>query len=438
MEHPLFVRNFSGLSKSEKIDFISKFATDPQQFVTTIEQSWHSDPKQQKLLDEFSENTLGNYDFPFGIAPNFLINGRMYMVPVVIEESSVVAAASGAAKFWSRKGGFHSEVLGLKKIGQVHFRFHGPFSILQSYSEDIKKAMLQRSDTITANMKGRGGGILSIELLDFNHLLPDYGQVKAVFDTRDSMGANFINTCLEEFAEALRECAQQIPELQLYRLEVIMSILSNYTPDCIVRTWLEGDISSHRQYDEHYNDEDFLDRFAMAVRIAEVDTFRAATHNKGIYNGIDSVVLATGNDFRAVEACGHAHAARDGHYRSLSHLEREGNQFRFVLEVPMALGTVGGLTVLHPMARLSLDLLGHPDAATLMTIASSMGLANNYAALRSLVTKGIQRGHMKMHLLNILNMQNATEAEKQAAIEFFRFEKVTHSGVNDFLASIRK
>jgi hydroxymethylglutaryl-CoA reductase len=252
------------------------------------------------------------------------------------------------------------------------------------------------------------------------------------------MGANFINSCLEEFADTLREFAVGNAELSAFKLNVIMSILSNYTPNCLVRTWVESEIKEGAHtYDDFYTDREFVERFQMGVHIAQVDRHRATTHNKGIYNGIDAVVLATGNDFRAVEACGHAYASRNGEYSSLSRVEIEGNTFRFMLEVPMALGTVGGLTHLHPLAKLSLQLLGDPSAPELMMIASAAGLANNYSAVKSLVTKGIQKGHMKMHLLNILNVYLATEDEKKQAVVYFKHEKVSHSAVSSFLESIR-
>ncbi len=433
----MITTGFSRLDKVQKIGLVSSHTTNPALFSNTLHASWHRDPLAQKLYDEFSENTLGNYFFPYGVAPNFMINGKMYMLPMVIEESSVVAAASGAAKFWAERGGFHSEVIGLEKIGQVHFTWNGGLKLLNSFFSELRLLMLANTERITANMMKRGGGILNIELLDMTDKIPDYYQVKATFDTRDSMGANFINSCLEEFADTLRDFASSKVELSDFNLHVIMSILSNYTPDCRVRTWVEGDIKEGHNYDDHYNDREFVARFSTGVRIAEVDRFRATTHNKGIYNGIDAVVLATGNDFRAVEACGHAYASRDGQYRSLSHVELSDSTFRFIVEVPMALGTVGGLTHLHPLAKLSLQLLGDPDAAQLMMIASAAGLANNYSAVKSLVTKGIQKGHMKMHLLNILNVYQATDKEKISAVEFFKHEKVSHSAVNSFLESIR-
>ena len=438
MKKHTITTGFSRLDKDQKINLVASHVTDPEAFSKALHASWHRDDDIQKMIDEFSENTLGNYFFPYGVAPNFLINNSMYMVPMVIEESSVVAAASGAAKFWAGHGGFHSEIVDTEKIGQVHFTWQGGFDLLNRHFPEIRSQMLANTERITANMKKRGGGIREISLVDMTGKLPGYYQVKATFDTRDSMGANFINSCLEEFADTLREFAAGKPEFAAHNLQVIMSILSNYTPHCLVRTWVEGEIKEDgHHYDDLYTDREFVTRFETGVRIAEVDKYRATTHNKGIYNGIDAVVLATGNDFRAVEACGHAYASRNGEYSSLSKVEINGNTFRFSLEVPMALGTVGGLTHLHPLAKLSLQLLGNPDALQLMMIASAAGLANNYSAVKSLVTKGIQKGHMKMHLLNILNVYLATDDEKKLAVEHFKHEKVSHSAVNSFLETIR-
>jgi hydroxymethylglutaryl-CoA reductase len=438
MKNNSITTGFSRLDKDQKINLVASHTTDPALFSTTLHASWHREPLVQKLYDEFSENTLGNYFVPYGVAPNFLINNKMYMLPMVIEESSVVAAASGAAKFWAERGGFHSEILGLEKIGQVHFTWNGGFDFLKIHFAEIRSLMFANSERITTNMMKRGGGILDIELVDMTDKIPEYYQVKATFDTRDSMGANFINSCLEEFADTLRDYAASKAEFSAFSLHVIMSILSNYTPNCLVRTWVEGEIKDGaHHYDDHYTDREFVSRFETGVRIAQVDRYRATTHNKGIYNGIDAVVVATGNDFRAVEACGHAYASRNGDYSSLSRVEISGNTFRFILEVPMALGTVGGLTHLHPLAKLSLQLLGDPNAPQLMMIASAAGLANNYSAVKSLVTKGIQKGHMKMHLLNILNVYKATDSEKVEAVEYFKHEKVSHSAVNSFLESLR-
>ena len=183
--------------------------------------------------------------------------------------------------------------------------------------------------------------------------------------------------------------------------------------------------------------EQFAQKFAKAVRIAKIDHYRATTHNKGIYNGIDAIVLATGNDFRAVESCGHTFAARDGQYRSLSDCKVENGIFKFWLEVPMALGTVGGLTKLHPIAKRSLELLGNPGAEELMMVTAAVGLAQNFSALRSLVTTGIQEGHMKMHLTNILNHYKATDNEIKTASVYFDKHAVSFSTVREYLEGLR-
>ena len=181
----------------------------------------------------------------------------------------------------------------------------------------------------------------------------------------------------------------------------------------------------------------FAEKFAKAIRIAQIDPYRATTHNKGIFNGIDAVVLATANDFRAIEACGHAYAARDGRYRSLSNCTIEDGIFKFWMDLPLAVGTVGGLTRLHPIARLSLEMLGQPSAEELMKIIAVTGLAQNFAAVRSLVTTGIQKGHMKMHLQNILNHLKATPEEQEKATTFFADKVVSFTAVRDYIKQSR-
>jgi hydroxymethylglutaryl-CoA reductase len=218
---------------------------------------------------------------------------------------------------------------------------------------------------------------------------------------------------------------------------IIMSILSNYTPDCVVKTWVECNLSELENIDKDLTGKEFAEKFQLAVKIAEIDPFRATTHNKGVFNGVDAVAIATGNDFRAIEAAGHAYASKDGKYQSLSHVEIEGDRFKFFVELPLAMGTVGGLTSLHPLAKHSLEMLGNPSAEELMMISSAVGLSNNFAAIRSLVTKGIQIGHMKMHLMNILNNFDATKAEKKKAVDFFVENKVSFSSVEQFLNKLR-
>ena len=289
---------------------------------------------------------------------------------------------------------------------------------------------------LTARMEKRGGGVKKIELVDKRSELSDFFQLHCTFETADAMGANFINSCLEQFAQTLEKEVKNDKAVSEENLEVIMSILSNYVPGCIVRAEVSCKIEELDEHDD-ISPIQFAEKMVQAVAIAKAEPFRAVTHNKGIMNGIDSVVLATGNDFRAVEAGIHAYAAKDGRYTSLTHATIENDIFKFWIEIPLALGTVGGLTGLHPMVRLSLDILQNPSARQLMEIAAVAGLAQNFAALRSLVTTGIQQGHMKMHLLNILNQLQASTPEKTAIVQLFRDQQVTHRAVAEALEKLR-
>lgn len=436
------INGFSKLSKQEKINWLAEhFTAEPQAFSNEISAWQHPDAQVQRVLDGFTENAIANFVLPYSIAPNFLINGKTYAIPMVIEESSVVAAASSAAKFWQERGGFHAEVLGTVKLGQVHFRWFGDPARLHQIFPDLRSRLLDSCTDLVANMEKRGGGILDITLLDFENVEPDYYQLRVSFETCDSMGANFVNSVLERFAATTEEFFMDYTGLSDTErdVEVIMSILSNYTPECLVRAWVECPISSFSDLAriQGMDAVTLAERFAMAVRIAQIDPYRATTHNKGIYNGIDAVVLATGNDFRAIEACGHTYACRDGQYRSLSTCVVRDGMFRFELEVPLAMGTVGGLTALHPLAKRSLEILGYPSARELMCITAVVGLAQNFGAVRSLVTTGIQQGHMKMHLTNILNHLGATEEEAATAQHVFQAQTVSFSSVRAFLEERR-
>ncbi|MGB5943831.1 MAG: hydroxymethylglutaryl-CoA reductase, degradative [Leeuwenhoekiella sp.] len=433
------VNGFSRLSKEQKINWLVKtYLNNSQEAKNRLTQYWNSDEKLQKLHDEFIENTLTNFYLPLGIAPNFNINGKMFAIPMVIEESSVIAAASKTSKYWGERGGFKAEVLSTEKVGQVHFTYSGNVAELNKFFASVKPKFFSDSKKITANMKKRGGGILDIELRDKTEALPDYFQLHCTFETLDAMGANFINTCLEQFAATLnREFkTYQTGQNIAGKLEVVMSILSNYVPHCLVKASVSCPVE--RFTAGNIAPELFAKKFVQAVRIAEAEPYRAVTHNKGIMNGIDAVVLATGNDFRAIEAGIHAYASRDGQYRSLSKAKVVDGVFTFLMTIPLALGTVGGLTKLHPLVKLNMEILGNPTAKELMEIVAVAGLAQNFAAIKALTTTGIQKGHMKMHLMNILNEYQATEAEKTAAIHHFEKNTVSQSAVRELLEGLRK
>lgn len=425
------ISGFSKLSKDEKIQWLAETYFDNSNVViNTLKMYWNSDEALQKLHDEFIENTISNFYLPLGVAPNFLINEKLYAIPMAIEESSVVAAASKAAKFWLDKGGFKTTIIGTEKVGQVHFMYFGDKDKLQRFFESIKPQLYADTKHITQNMEKRGGGITDIILRDKSSDLEGYFQLHCTFETVDSMGANFINSCLEQFAKTFKDHALQYDAFseKERNIQIVMSILSNYVPNCVVKAAVSCPIEALND-DPGINAQEFAEKFVRAIQIAKIEPYRAVTHNKGIMNGIDAVVLATGNDFRAIEAGIHAYAAKDNQYSSLTHAEITDGIFKFWIEIPLSLGTVGGLTSLHPLVKLALEMLGKPSAKELMQIVAVAGLAQNFAAVRSLVTTGIQKGHMKMHLVNILNQLNATESEKKHFIEFFKDKTVTHSAV---------
>jgi len=418
------ISGFSKLTKEQKINWLAANYFDNQpEIIETIKQYWNVDEKLQQLHDDFIENTISNFYMPYGVAPNFVINGKEYVIPMVVEESSVVAAASLVAKYWSTRGGFKAEVISTTKIGQVHFMYEGDKKELQAYFESKQDDFKKATAGITKNMEKRGGGILDIELVDKTNDLANYYQLHVTFETVDSMGANFINSCLEAMAKEFRNDD----------IEIVMSILSNYVPECLVRAEVSCPIEDLGGKDP----QKFAEKFYQAIQIAEIEPYRAVTHNKGIMNGIDSVVLSTGNDFRAIEAGAHAYASKSGRYKSLTHCEIKDGVFRFWIEIPLALGTVGGLTSLHPMAKLSLDMLQRPNAKELMMIMATAGLAQNFAALRALTTKGIQHGHMKMHLMNILNQLGANDTDKKEIVAYFDGKTVSHSAVVEKYTELR-
>ena len=426
------VNGFSKLSKEAKIDWLLQtYFNNDSHARRILEQYWHNDEALQELHDGFIENTLTNFYLPYAVAPNFLINDKTYTIPMVIEESSVVAAASKAAKFWLDKGGFKTEVTDTEKLGHIHFTYAGKTSELIDFFRRNRLKILQSVAGMQANMKKRGGGIKDINLIDKTTAIPDYYQIEFKFDTADAMGANFINSVLEEAAETLKNLAQE----QLSgKLDIVMRILSNYTPDCRVKVSVNCPVDALQT--GSLSGEAYAKKFVQAIQIAEVEPYRAVTHNKGIMNGVDAVVIATGNDFRAVEANAHAYAGRNGQYTSLSHAEIREDILYFSLEMPLAIGTVGGITAIHPLVKFSLQLLQNPSAHDLMQIIAATGLAQNFAAINSLITDGIQKGHMKMHLNNLLNFLNATPDERLKAERYFTDKKVSFKALKDLLGRV--
>jgi hydroxymethylglutaryl-CoA reductase len=355
---------------------------------------------------------------------------------MVIEESSVVASACNSAKFWHDRGGFSAKVIGMEKIGQIHFLFNGDFQKIKTFIDDNKPKLIDSTSSISSKMKERGGGITAINLVDKSSEYNNYYQLSISFNTIDSMGANYINSCLENISKKLIEeiiISNELTEKEK-DINIIMSILSNSTPNCIVEAKAEckidqiGDING-------LSSNEFAEKFFHAVEISKIDLGRAVTNNKGVMNGIDSVLIATGNDFRAVEASIHSYACKDGEYKALTECSIDNDIFSIQLKLPIAIGTVGGITELHPLVKLSHKILGKPNSSSLMEILAVAGLAQNFAAIKSLITTGIQKGHMKMHLINLLKKNNATENQIHNAIDFFKEKEINSKSVQDFLNS---
>ncbi len=336
-----------------------------------------------ETADKFVENVIGTYSLPYGVALNVRVNGHDHVVPMVIEEPSVVAAASSAAKMVRASGGFIAEVDPPRMIAQVEVR---ALSDAQGGARRVRERadeIMKWADAAIPGLIARGGGTCEIEA---RVLAEDVIAVHLVIDCRDAMGANLVNTVAEAVADRIAAIAGG---------RVGLRILSNLCDKrCVrVRCNVRPDVLAT----ETMCGADVIEGIVGASRFAELDPYRAATHNKGIMNGIDAVAMATGNDWRAVEAGAHAFAARTGRYQPLAVWRRNGDDLEGRLELPLALGTVGGTLRVHPAARLSLRLLAVEDAQGLAAVAASIGLASNLAAVRALATDGIQRGHMGLH-----------------------------------------
>jgi hydroxymethylglutaryl-CoA reductase len=337
----------------------------------------------EDTADKFVENVLGTYSLPYGVALNVRVNGRDYVVPMVVEEPSVVAAASNAAKMARKGGGFTADIDPPLMISQIQLLDVADVTAARERIAALEPELLRLADCAIPGLVARGGGAREIEIRALDQ---DMIVVHVLVDCRDAMGANLVNTVAEAIAPRLAEIAGGVVGLR---------ILSNLSDRRCVRVTCR--VPAAALATEDMEGSAVIDGMVNASRFAELDPYRAATHNKGIMNGVDAVVIATGNDWRAVEAGAHAFAARSGRYSPLATWRRDGDSVVGFMEMPMALGTVGGTLRVHPGARLSLRLLGVESAQELAAVACAIGLASNLAAVRALATDGIQRGHMALH-----------------------------------------
>ena len=355
-----------------------------------------------ETADHMVENAVGVFGLPLGVARNFLINGREVLIPMAVEEPSVIAGASFMAKLARKVGGFTASADDPIMIGQLQVLNVPDLEKAKQSILDHKQEILDLAAQVDSVLVGLGGGPRDLEVrVITNSSIGAFLVVHLLIDVRDAMGANAVNTALERIAPRLAEIAGG---------RVHLRILSNLADHRLARASLTLPVSA-LAFDQ-YNGESVRDGILEAWAFAEADSYRAATHNKGIMNGVDAVVIATGNDWRAIEAGAHSYAARSGRYTSLSTWSKdaEGN-LHGSLEMPMAVGVVGGATRVHPAAQAALKLMKVTSAADLAGIIVSVGLAQNLAALRALATEGIQRGHMSLHARQVAVAAGAQGAE---------------------------
>ena len=359
--------------------------------------------KEQKglplsIADQLTENVLSTFDLPFSLAPYFLINGRDYVLPMVTEEPSVVAAASFAAKLIQRSGGFTTQVHQRQMIGEIALTDVEDRNTASKRILEDKETLLQLANEAYPSIVKRGGGARDLWVENKGDFLIVYLAV----DPKEAMGANMLNTMLEALTDRIQELSGG---------QALMAILSNLATRSLVSARCAIDFKALSRNPEEAIE--IAHRMELASQLAQVDPYRAATHNKGIFNGIDALVLATGNDWRAIEAGAHAYAAQSGSYKGLSHWTSQPKEKKLYGEItlPMPVATKGGSIGLNPTVQVSHRFLGEPSAIELAGIIASLGLAQNFAALKALVTTGIQAGHMKLQARSLALLAGAKEEE---------------------------
>ena len=383
------ISGFYKLSIKERLEFIKNFSDLSEEEVSIL-----SSPLDINTADRMIENVLGTFELPIGLALNFLINGKDYIIPMVTEESSVVAAASNAAKIARIKGGFIADCSDPLMIGQIQILKLNDIATSVKELLNHKKEILKIANAQDKILNDLGGGAKDFELRILDSPIGKMIVMHLIVDVRDAMGANAVNTMVEALAPIVED---------LTGGKVRLKILSNLADKRIVKVKAIFD-------KEKMGGENNVDAFLESYTLASIDPYRATTHNKGIMNGIDSLIIATGNDFRAIEAGAHAYASIDGRYTSLTRYHKNKNgDLVGEIEIPMAIGIVGGAGNIHPKAKLCKKILGIKSAQELSEVTASLGLAQNFAAVFALSTVGIQKGHMSLHAKNIAVMAGAKE-----------------------------
>ena len=395
---------FSKKSYQERLELLKAQALLSPERQESLEQD---EQMSVTVSDQLSENVVGTFSLPYSLVPEVLVNGQEYTVPYVTEEPSVVAAASYASKIIKRAGGFTAQVHQRQMIGQVALYQVANPEQAQEKIASKKAELLEIANQAYPSIVKRGGGARDLHVEQIKGQT-DFFVVYLHVDTQEAMGANMLNTMLEALKPVLEELSQG---------QSLMGILSNYATDSLVTASCRIAFRYlSRQKDQG---REIAEKIALASQFAQADPYRATTHNKGIFNGIDAILIATGNDWRAIEAGAHAFASRDGHYQGLSswRLDLETEELVGEMTLPMPVATKGGSIGLNPRVALSHELLGNPSAKELAQIIVSIGLAQNFAALKALVSTGIQQGHMKLQAKSLALLAGASESEVALLVE---------------------
>ena len=402
---------FSKKSYQERLELLKAQALLSPERQESLEQD---EQMSVTVADQLSENVVGTFSLPYSLVPEVLVNGQEYTVPYVTEEPSVVAAASYASKIIKRAGGFTAQVHERRMIGQVALYQVADPDLAQEKIASKKAKLLELANQAYPSIVKRGGGARDLHVEQIKGET-DFLVVYLHVDTQEAMGANMLNTMLEALKPVLEELSQG---------QSLMGILSNYATDSLVTASCRIAFRYlSRQKDQG---REIAEKIALASQFAQVDPYRAATHNKGIFNGVDAILIATGNDWRAIEAGAHAFASRDGHYQGLSQwtLDLEREELVGEMTLPMPVATKGGSIGLNPRVALSHELLGNPSAKELAQLIVSIGLAQNFAALKALVSTGIQQGHMKLQAKSLALLAGASESEVAPLVERLIADKI--------------
>lgn len=369
-----------------------------------------------EVAERMIENVVGTFQLPLGIATNFTINSKDYLIPMAVEEPSVVAAASNMARIARECGGFKTSYTGSLMIAQMHVLDIADSEIAKQKIQEAKQQLLEIANSFDKTLVGLGGGARDIEMRTLK--LRNGDTVLAlhlVVDVLDAMGANTVNTMTEKLTPEIEKITEG---------KVLLRILSNLASYRLAKAQVS--IPVEKLESEGFSGEEVAKRMVLANEIAIIDPYRAATHNKGIMNGIDPVVVATGNDWRAIEAGAHAYAAHDGQYRALTEWTIGNGNLNGTLELPMAVGIVGGATKTHPTAQLCLEIMGIQTSSELAQLIAAVGLSQNMGAIKALATEGIQRGHMALHARNIAVQAGAQKEQIESLTQQMILEKNVH------------